>query len=142
MFNKIVSFVFIIENEPRMNNEENNKELTGREKSKANLIKFGPGNNANPLGRPVGSRNRSTIARKWLDFEISRTNELTGDIEKLTAEELITLAMIKKAASGDSKAYQALMDSGFGKPVQSTDITSNGEPIKQVFKIGNQIIEL
>lgn len=121
---------------------DNNKQLTGREKRLANLKHFPPGNNANPNGRPVGARSRSTIARKWLDFEISRTNELTGDIERLTAEELITLAMIKKAAQGDSKAYQALMDSGFGKPIQATDITSNGESIKQVFKIGDQIIEL
>lgn len=121
---------------------ENNKQLTGREKSNLNLRKFQPGNNANPLGRPVGARSRSTIARKWLDFTITRTNELTGETESLTAEELITLAMIKKAAQGDSKAYQALMDSGFGKPVQSTDITSNGEPIKQVFKIGDNIIEI
>jgi hypothetical protein len=121
---------------------ENKIELTGKEKRLANLKPFPPGNNANPLGRPVGARSRSTIARKWLDFTITRTNELTGDIEKLTAEELITLAMIKKAAQGDSKAYQALMDSGFGKPIQATDITSNGESIKQVFKIGNQIIEI
>jgi len=124
-----------------MENESNNQ-LSGREKSKANLKMFSSDYQPAKNGRIPGSRNRSTIARKWLDFEISRTNELTGDIERLTAEELITLAMIKKAASGDSKAYQALMDSGFGKPVQSTDITSNGEPIKQVFKIGNQIIEL
>lgn len=121
---------------------ENKNHLTGREKSKTNLKMFSSEYQPAKNGRPPGTRNRSTIARKWLDFEISRTNELTGDIEKLTAEELITLAMIKKAAQGDSKAYQALMDSGFGKPVQSTDITSNGEPIKQVFKIGNQIIEL
>lgn len=121
---------------------EDNKQLTGRERSKANLRMFSSENQPAKNGRPQGSRNRSTIARKWLDFTITRTNELTGETESLTAEELITLAMIKKAAQGDSKAYQALMDSGFGKPVQSTDITSNGEPIKQVFKIGDNIIEI
>jgi hypothetical protein len=126
----------------RNNKDAMRKTKVINENSLNNLKVYEKGQSGNPLGRPVGSRNRSTIARKWLDFEISRTNELTGETEKLTAEELITLAMIKKAAQGDSKAYQALMDSGFGKPIQATDITSNGESIKQVFKIGNQIIEI
>lgn len=89
-----------------------------------NLKPFPPGNNANPNGRPKGSKNRSTIARKWLEVMQDAKNPITGELEKLSQEDLITLAMIHKARKGDVNAYKQLMDSGFGMPTQQIDVTT------------------
>jgi hypothetical protein len=66
----------------------------------------------NPNGRPKGSKNRSTIARKWLETIQSAKNPITGEDEKLSQEDLMTLALLKKARNGDVAAYKQLMDSG------------------------------
>ena len=83
-----------------------------------------PGEVRNPNGRPKGSKNRSTIARKWLEVMQDTKNPITGELEKLSQEDLITLAMIHKARKGDVGAYKQLMDSGFGMPTQQIDVTT------------------
>ena len=75
----------------------------------------------NPNGRPKGSLNRSTIARKWLEVNQNLKNPLTGENETMSQEDLMTLALIKKAREGDVMAYKALMDSGYGAPLQQID---------------------
>lgn len=86
-----------------------------------NLIKFKKGESGNPKGRPVGSKNRSTIAKKWLGIEQNLKNPMTGEQDQMSQEDLITLALIKKAREGDVNAYKALMDSGYGAPVQQVE---------------------
>ena len=84
-----------------------------------NLIGKGflPGESGNPNGRPIGSKNRSTIARKWLELELSAKNPLTGEMEKLSQEDILTLTQIKKAqVESDTNAYKAVMDSAYGAP--------------------------
>lgn len=88
-----------------------------------NLKPFPKGNNANPNGRPKGSRNRSTIARQWLEAIEKIKNPLTQKIESLTQEDIITLSLINKARKGDVNAYKALMDSGYGAPKQEIENT-------------------
>jgi hypothetical protein len=83
-----------------------------------NLIPFKKGQSGNPKGRPVGSKNRSTIAKKWLSVEQDLKNPLTGDKETMSQEDLMTLALIKKAREGDTQAYQKLLDSAYGAPLQ------------------------
>jgi len=83
----------------------------------------------NPNGRPKGSKNRSTIARKWLETMQNAKNPITGIDENLSQEDLITLAMIHKARKGDVAAYKQLMDSGFGMPTQSIDLQQTEKPI-------------
>ena len=83
----------------------------------------------NPNGRPKGSKNRSTIARKWLETMQNAKNPITGVDENLSQEDLITLAMIHKARKGDVAAYKQLMDSGFGMPTQSIDLQQTEKPI-------------
>ena len=83
-----------------------------------NLIPFEKGQSGNPKGRPVGSKNRSTIAKKWLQVEQDLKNPLTGDKETMSQEDLMTLALIKKAREGDTQAYQKLLDSAYGAPLQ------------------------
>ena len=72
----------------------------------------------NPNGRPKGSRNRSTIAREWLEVSQFITNPITGEKEKLEQQDIMTLGIIKKAREGDVNAYKALMDSAYGQPLQ------------------------
>ena len=72
----------------------------------------------NPNGRPKGSRNRSTIAREWLEVSQFITNPITGEKEKLEQQDIMTLGIIKKARDGDVNAYKALMDSAYGQPLQ------------------------
>lgn len=81
------------------------------------------GQSGNPNGRPKGSKNRSTIARYWMEVEQKLKNPLTGTDETMSQEDLMTLAMIKKAREGDVAAYKALMDSGYGAPIQQVEQT-------------------
>jgi len=86
-----------------------------------NLNPFQKGESGNPSGRPKGSKNRSTIARHWLEVNQNLKNPLTGVEETMSQEDLMTLALIKKAREGDVNAYKALMDSGYGAPLQQID---------------------
>jgi hypothetical protein len=79
------------------------------------------GESGNPNGRPKGVKNRSTIARHWLEVNQNLKNPLTGENETMSQEDLMTLALIKKAREGDVAAYKALMDSGYGAPVQQVE---------------------
>jgi hypothetical protein len=93
-----------------------------------NLKPFEKGSVPNPNGRPKGSKNRSTIARKWLETIQSAKNPITGEDEKLSQEDLMTLALLKKARNGDVAAYKQLMDSGYGMPTQQIEHTGE-QPI-------------
>lgn len=86
-----------------------------------NIIPPQKGEVRNPNGKPKGTKNRSTIARKWLEVMQDAKNPITGELEKLSQEDLITLAMIHKARKGDVNAYKQLMDSGFGLPKQTIE---------------------
>ena len=94
-----------------------------------NLIPATKGEVRNPNGRPKGSKNRSTIARQWLEVKQNLKNPLTGETETMSQEDLMTLALIKKAREGDVAAYKALMDSGYGAPVQQIEQTILEQPL-------------
>lgn len=69
-------------------------------------------------GRPKGSKNRSTIARKYLEAK---------DGEGVPYEDLITIAQLKKAQEdGDTTAYKAIMDSAYG-PAQTNQTVEGDE---------------
>ena len=80
-----------------------------------NLIPAKKGEVRNPNGRPKGARNRSTIVREWLEVQQSVKNPITGEQEVLEQQEIMTLALIKKAREGDVNAFRELMDSAHGK---------------------------
>ncbi len=88
-------------------------------------FEFKKGQSGNPKGRPVGSKNRSTIAKKWLQTTEKFKNPITGELEELTQEDIGTLALIKKMRSSDVRAYESLMDSAYGKAVQTNDVNVN-----------------
>ena len=85
---------------------------------------FKKGQSGNPNGRPKGAKNRSTIAKYWLQVNQQLKNPLTNQLETMSQEDLMTLALIKKARNGDVNAYKALMDSGYGAPVQQIEQTN------------------
>ena len=86
-----------------------------------NLRNFPKGTSGNPAGRPKGALGRNRVARLLLQLETETLNELTGKIEWLSNESLITIAIIKKAICGDTPAYVAIMDSAYGKPRQEQE---------------------
>ena len=94
-----------------------------------NLKKFSSEYQPEKNGRPKGSRNRSTIAKYWLEVNQNLKNPLTGDNEVMSQEDLMTLALIKKAREGDVNAYKALMDSGYGAPLQQIEQTNIEQPL-------------
>ena len=105
------------------------------------------GESGNPSGRPKGSKNRSTIARYWLSTTEKVKNPITGLEEEMSQEDLITLSQIKKAREEDTGAYMALMDSGYGSPVQQIEETQvqqvdlsnySAEEIKEFLKASKQ----
>lgn len=59
-----------------------------------------------------------------MEVNQSLKNPLTGANETMSQEDLMTLALIKKAREGDVAAYKALMDSGYGAPVQVVEQTN------------------
>jgi hypothetical protein len=87
--------------------------------------KFPKGQSGNPKGRPKGARNRSTVAREWLEVAQKIKNPITGAEETLEQQDIMTLALIKKAREGDVSAYRELMDSAYGKSL-NIDHKNNG----------------
>lgn len=83
------------------------------------------GESGNPNGRPKGAKNRSTTARKWLNVNIKAVNPLSLEEEQMSQEDLMTLALIKKARQGDVGAYKALLDSGYGQAKEQIDVSSD-----------------
>ena len=94
-----------------------------------NLKSWSPGQSGNPNGRPKGSKNRSTIAKRWLESNQKFKNPITNEEETLSQEDIMSLALIKKARNGDVNAYKALEDSAYGAPVQQIDQTIFEQPI-------------
>jgi hypothetical protein len=90
---------------------------------------FKKGESGNPNGRPKGSKNRSTIARQWLETTQKAKNPITGVEEILTQEDLGTLAMVKKMREGDVSAYKELMNSAYGAPLQQIEQTIVEQPL-------------
>jgi hypothetical protein len=101
--------------------------------------KFQKGESGNPNGRPKGVRNRSTLVREWLEVKQKAKNPITGQTEDLEQQDLMTLALIKKAREGDVQAYRELMDSAHGKIEQKTDITSKGQKLFEVKIVDDSI---
>ena len=91
--------------------------------SKEDLIPFKKGVSGNPNGRPKGTLNRSTIAKRWLEV-LSEEEVEDGVVKWLSNEEAITLALIQKARKGDVNAYKALMDSAYGTAKDTLDLNS------------------
>lgn len=102
-----------------------------------NLKPWKPGQSGNPGGKAIGTRNRSTIVRQWL--ESPATDDGGGEVV-----DQITRALIQKAVKGDVSAFRELMDSAFGKITDHSmnQISYNISPgikingVEKVYNIG------
>lgn len=89
---------------------------------------FKKGQSGNPKGKEAGVKNRSTIAKVWLECVTEWTNPFTGKKELLSLEDQMTLAQIKAARDeGSSIAYKNIMDSRFGAVQQKIDLNQTGD---------------
>ena len=90
-----------------------------------NLIPAKKGEVRNPKGRTVGSRNRSSIVKQWLEMTKKGRNPITEMAEVLEVQDHLTLALIGKALKGDVNAYRELMDSAYGKIENNVKLNAN-----------------
>jgi hypothetical protein len=100
------------------------------------LIPFqvGEDDRRNKNGRPVGVKNRSTVAREVLSRVVNldkatfnKLKKIYPDIEpQMTVEQIMTFVQTGKSISrADTYAYNSVMDSAYGKPAQDLDIKAN-----------------
>ena len=104
---------------------------------------FEKGESGNPNGRPVGSKNRSTLLRKWLEVPAKIINPETKEETIGTVEDRIIMALITKAAKGDVIAMKEIQDTIYGKIPQKIDATigSSKEDLKNIFPTDEELNE-
>jgi hypothetical protein len=82
-----------------------------------------PGN-INKDGRPVGTKNRSTILKKWIEVNVKIKDKSNPTLREIdgTVEDQIILALIAKARSGDVQAIKEINDTLYGKIIDKQEI--------------------
>jgi hypothetical protein len=70
-------------------------------------------------GKPKGTKNRSTLLKKWLEVGAK-----VG-----TVEDEVILALIKKAKSGDIQAIKEIQDTLHGKIADKSEVKHEGDII-------------
>lgn len=84
-----------------------------------------PGQSGNPLGRPKGSRNISTILKEILDYEISARDPISGEKITVPISTIVNARLVRKAMDGDNKAIREIYDRIEGRPKQKLDVTAD-----------------
>lgn len=102
-----------------------------------NIIPPKKGEIRNPKGKPKGTKNRSTILRKWLEVNEKIKNPVTGEIEQATVEDSVILALISKARKGDVAAIREILDTNYGKIAERSniDLTTNTKDLNSIVKL-------
>lgn len=99
-----------------------NSEQTAKRSVAENIIphQWKKGKSGNPDGRPLGSRNRSTIVREWL--ECDATDGFGGTM----ADQLVR-KQILKADNAATDAFKEIFDSAYGKNTEVQEIKQTGD---------------
>lgn len=93
--------------------------------SRKNLIPPEPGEVRNPAGRPVGSRDRATIVRQYMDEQIVifDPRDPTGRTPlTVSMYEAAMLGQFRAAMNGKVEAWREIQDTLFGKQRIPIDI--------------------
>ena len=99
-----------------------------------NIIPPNKGEIRNPKGKPKGTKNRSTILKKWIEVTAKLKNPITGKEEIGTVEDKVNLALITRALAGDVSAIKEINDTLYGKIPNKEELTgANGEWINVLF---------
>ena len=69
---------------------------------------FKPGQSGNPKGRPKGARGLKQVVRAALDDEVDLV--AGGKSMKITKREVVVLKLIQKAAGGDVRAIDSILN--------------------------------
>jgi len=70
--------------------------------------RFKPGQSGNPQGRPKGARGLKQVVRAALDDEVNLV--VGGQETRKTKREVVVLKLIQKAASGDVRAIDSILN--------------------------------
>lgn len=89
-----------------------------------NLTSWKAGQSGNPTGKPKGTLNRSTVLKRYLGAKMkSNPEDIPVELEgKITVEDAIALALIKKALSGDVAAIREVQDTVHGKITDTSEV--------------------
>lgn len=96
-----------------------------------------PGEVRNPKGKPLGTKNRSTILKKWIEVATKLKNPITGKDEFGTVEDKVTLALIARALTGDVQAIKEINDTLYGKLTEKSEVNTTGDIVIKLIKGGS-----
>ena len=87
---------------------------------------FKKGQSGNPKGRPEGVRNRATVINEMLEkmTKVSDPSDPTNRLE-LSLYEAMVLGQIKSAMEGNTRAFQEIQDTLYGKMTDKVQIDVN-----------------
>mgnify|MGYP000897751395 CR=1 FL=1 len=90
-----------------------------------NLIPWESGQSGNPIGKSKGTLNRSTVLKRYLSARLPvNPSDIPFELDgKITVEEAIALALIKKALTGDIAAIKEVQDTVYGKIVDKSELS-------------------
>ncbi|MFA6280605.1 MAG: DUF5681 domain-containing protein [Bdellovibrionales bacterium] len=90
-----------------------------------NLSPWAEGQSGNPSGKQKGTLNRATILKRYLAAPLKEApTDIPIELEgRITVEEAIALALIKKALSGDMAAIKEVQDTVHGKIVETSEVS-------------------
>jgi hypothetical protein len=90
----------------------------------------------NPNGRPKGSLNTKTILKQIFGAKEKIIHPITKKEVRLNQLQIMTLALLKEARSGNVPAYNALMDRYEGKAEQKQQIAFEEGAAQITVRIG------
>ncbi len=90
-----------------------------------NIIPPVKGERRNPNGRPLGSKNRKTLLKKWLELSADVLAPISNDQFNGTVEDAVYIALIKKALDGDVNAIKEISDTMYGKLKDSMEVSGD-----------------
>lgn len=87
-----------------------------------NITHIKPGEVRNPKGRGKGVPNRATLFKKWLSAKEDFKNPITREVQRLSQEDIVILAILAKARKGDLKCAEFLLDGKYGPVLKMAGI--------------------
>lgn len=113
-----------------------------------NLKSFRKGQSGNPAGRPVGSRNVSTVLANMLAeiapdvvVEASFVKDISKGLKQATIADAAAARIVYQAiVKGDSWALKELLDRTEGKPKERLQISHNDD-VNAAAKVANNFFE-